>query len=94
MAAAKGFRTIKITFKGSPVSVYASKRIADALAHIEKDMAVFEGVKLHQVLEAVYNQGVKDGRAEVFSTLDKNFAEAKKVLPHRRPGRPRTRRAA
>jgi hypothetical protein len=91
--ATRGFRTIKITFKGSQVSVYASKRIADALSEIEKDMLVFHGVKLHQVLEAVYNQGVKDGRAEVFSLMDRGVADAKKVLPHRRPGRPRRRAA-
>jgi hypothetical protein len=92
--AARGFRTIRITFKGSQVSVYASKRTADALNEIEKDMALYHGVKLHQVLEAVYRQGVKDGRAEVFANIDKGVADAKKVLPFRRPGRPRRRPAA
>lgn len=88
---AKGFRTIKITFKGSPVSVYASKRIADALAEIEKEVTVFHGVKLHQVLEAVYIQGKKDGAAETFAALDRGLADAKKIIPHKRPGRPRKR---
>lgn len=93
MAAAKGFRTIKITFKGSPISVYASKKTADALTEIEKQVAVFHGVKLHQVLEAVYLQGKKDGAAETFTALDKGLADAKKVIPHKRPGRPRKRAA-
>lgn len=94
MMAAKGFRTIKIQFKGSPVSVYASERIANALKGIEKNMPLYHGVKLHQVLEAVYRQGVKDGRAEVFASIDRTVADVKKVLPYRRPGRPRKRVAA
>jgi hypothetical protein len=92
--AQRGFRTIPITFRGSSVSVYASPRIADALKEIEKDMAVFHGVKLHQVLEAVYVQGKKDGAAETFGLIDRGVADAKKVIPHRRPGRPRKRAAA
>lgn len=91
--AVRGFRTIKISFKGSPVSVYASARIADALAEIEREVKVFHGVKLHQVLEAVYLQGKKDGAAEAFADLDKSIAAAKKAIPHRRPGRPRQRAA-
>lgn len=85
MAAARGFRTIKISFKGSPVSVYASARIADALKEIEKDMGLYKGVRLHQVLEAVYNQGKKDGAADIVDA----FEAVKKSIPHKRPGRPK-----
>ena len=59
--ATRGFRVIQIHLKGSPISVYASARTADALTKIEKEMPLFDHVKLHQVLEAVYVQGTKDG---------------------------------
>jgi len=86
--ARRGFRTIKITFRGSPVSVFASPRTADALAEIERDMGLYKGVRLHQVLEAVYNQGRKDGANEVFE----NIEAVRRQIPHRRPGQPRTQR--
>lgn len=87
--AARGFRTIKITFKGSTISVYASPKIADALAEIEKDVGLYHGVRLHQVLEAVYVQGKKDGANEVIVEVDRHVAAVKKLIPHRRPGRPK-----
>ncbi|MEJ7656956.1 MAG: hypothetical protein WKF33_07995 [Thermoleophilaceae bacterium] len=48
-------------------------------------MTVYEGVKLGQLLEAAYNQGKKDGARSVFELVD----DAKKEIPHRRPGRPK-----
>jgi hypothetical protein len=92
--AARGFRTIKITFRGTAVSVYASKRTADALKEIEKDMGMYHGVKLHQILEAVYKQGKTDGARDAIDGFEKNLDDLKKIIPHRRPGRPRTRRVA
>ena len=89
----RGFKTVKIKFKGTQVSVYASPRIADALEEIEKGVSVYHGVRLHQVLEAVYNQGLKDGANTAFAELDRGVAAAKRAIPHRRPGRPRTRAA-
>lgn len=61
---------------------------ADALKEIEKDMGLYKGVRLHQVLEAVYNQGRKDGALKVFEGVD----TMKRQIPHRPPGRPRIRR--
>jgi hypothetical protein len=94
MAGKRGYRTIKITIRGSSVPVYGSARTADALAEVERDMGLYHGVRLHQVLEAVYNQGHKDGAREAFEELDKSLGVAKRLIPHRPPGRPRTRRAA
>ena len=52
--AVRGFRTIRISFKGSPVSVYASARIADALAEIEKEviLSTLDRFKGHRVRTA------------------------------------------
>jgi hypothetical protein len=92
--AQRGFRTIKITFRGTPVSVFASPRTADALAEIEKTMGLYNGVRLHQVLESVYNQGRKDGARDAFEEVERSIGAVRKVIPHRGPGRPRTRARA
>lgn len=85
----RGYRTIKLPLKGSEVSVYTSARVADAMKEITAEATIYEGVRLTQVLEAMYNQGRKDGRREAFEQLEKGFADAKRQLPFRPPGRPR-----
>jgi hypothetical protein len=64
-----------------------SPRRADALEKIIGDMSLYDGVKLLDVFEAVYDQGHKDGARAVFEKVD----SAKKEIPHRAPGRPRKR---
>jgi hypothetical protein len=46
------------------VKVYAGVRIGRALDEVTEDMTVYQGVRLYEVLEAVYNQGVKDGAGQ------------------------------
>jgi hypothetical protein len=52
-------------------------------------MTLYEGVKYTQILEAVYNQGKKDGAAVVFAAVAKNLQLAQRAVPHKNPGRPR-----
>lgn len=73
---------------GVAIEVYATPKIADALVMINRDMTLYQGVKFTQLLEAVYDQGKKDGRRDVFE----NIASIERKLPHRLPGRPRTRK--
>ena len=40
-------------------------------------------------MEAVYLQGKKDGAREAFENVDKSLTQAKKAIPHNRPGRPK-----
>ncbi len=92
MAQARGFRTIKFELKkGGEAAVFTSPKTADALEKMIEKMDLYEGVKLTQVLEAVYLQGKKDGAREVFDNMDRKVAEVKKAIPHLRPGRPRKR---
>ena len=70
------------------ISVYAGKRVRDALSEISKDMTLYHGVRLSQVLEAVYEQGKKDGARNVFDTVD----GLRTTIPHRNPGQPRKKR--
>lgn len=77
-----------ITLSDSVVPVYAGVRVAHALHEVTKDMDLYDGVRLSQLLEAVYHQGMKDGARAVrdsFETMMKN-------IPHQNPGQPRKRK--
>jgi hypothetical protein len=88
MAAQRGYRTIKLGLRSGIVPVYTSPKTADALEEIAGDMSLYHGVRLSQILEAVYSQGKKDGAREVFDTLERRVVEARKQIPHANPGRP------
>lgn len=67
------------------ISVYAGKPVRDALLEISSDMTLYHGVRLAQVLAAVYVQGKKDGAREVFEQVD----GLKAGISHRNPGQPK-----
>jgi hypothetical protein len=92
MAVVRGYRTIALIFKKEQVSVRASPRVADALEEISGGMDLYQGVKLAQILEAVYVQGTKDGARKVIEEFDARFDAIKKQIPHRQPGRPKKRK--
>jgi hypothetical protein len=88
-----GYATTKLALpKIGEVKVFAGGRVASALAELTVDADLYHGVRLMQVLEAVYEQGRKDGRAEIASLVEGGLASAKKKLGWGRPGRPRGRR--
>jgi hypothetical protein len=70
-------------------AVYTSPRKADALQDIMTEMPLYEGVKLMEIMEAVYQQGHKDGARDAFDELDAKASEARKAIPHRNPGKPK-----
>lgn len=88
MAGRYGITTVLLKGRKA-VKIYASPKVGDALREISKDMTLYEGVRLSQVLDAVYAQGKKDGAREVFEGLDRSLADVKRVIPHRTPGRPK-----
>lgn len=91
--AKRGYRTIKVELAdGNKVSVYASPRVADALETITADATLYEGVQLMKVLEAVYNQGHKDGAREAFEDIDRRFEQSRATIKHLNPGRPKKKR--
>lgn len=80
----------RVPLKGKNVAkVYASPKVAEALREVSEDMTLYKGVRLSEVLDAVYTQGKKDGARETFDGLDRSLADVKKAIPHRTPGRPR-----
>ncbi|MDF2916579.1 MAG: hypothetical protein K0S70_796 [Microbacterium sp.] len=46
---------------GQVIPVYAGVKVGRALDEVTEDMTVYQGVRLYEVLEAVYKQGLKDG---------------------------------
>lgn len=85
----RGFRTISVTLNGTPANVYTSPKVAKALQDILRNATVYEGVKIGQIMEAVYRQGTKDGARNALDELDRRVADLKKHVPHKNPGRPK-----
>lgn len=78
-----------IPLQTGAVAVYASPRISRAMEEITEDMTLYHGVRLSQILEAVYMQGRKDGARNVFEEIDKKVSEARREVPHKNPGKPK-----
>lgn len=70
------------------IAVYAGTRVAEAFREITFDMDVYEGVRLSQLLDALYQQGKKDGAREVSDA----FHGLMDKIPHRNPGQPKKRK--
>jgi hypothetical protein len=51
----------KMPSTGEVVPVYAGKKLGRALDELQHDFTFYEGVRMAQVIEAVYKQGLKDG---------------------------------
>jgi hypothetical protein len=89
--ARRGPRAIEVDLRGVRTTVYANARVADALRELTDDMTLYHGVRMAQVMEAVYNQGLRDGRRQVFDEVEK--VKRLPALKHRNPGRPRVSKA-
>lgn len=86
-SAPKKPRTIRtnITLLDTSVAVYAGTKVAEALKEVTFDMDIYKGVRLSQVMDALYQQGKKDGARDVFDGVE----EMKKKIKHRNPGQPK-----
>lgn len=49
---------------GDVVVIYAGQKIVDALDEVTGQLDLYHGVRLEQVMEAAYIQGLKDGRGD------------------------------
>lgn len=82
----RGPRAIVVGLPKGEVTVYANARVADAIQELTADMTMYHGVRLAQVIEAAYEQGLRDGRRQVFDEFDR--LKQRPELKHRNPGRP------
>jgi hypothetical protein len=67
------------------IAVYFGTRVASALKEVTVDMNLYKGVRLGELIEAVYLQGRKDGAREVKTSFDALM----KTIPYRNPGKPK-----
>ncbi len=84
----RSVKTLVPLSKGN-VAVYAGMRVAHALREVTADMDLYQGVRLAQLLEAVYRQGKKDGARDVRDSFEKMM----KQIPHLNPGQPRKKKS-
>ena len=79
------YKKFDVNLPTGALALYAAPKILDALEEVTTGMKLYEGVRLSQVMKAVYEQGLKDGRKEI---VDQMIAIEKDTnyLP---PGRPK-----
>lgn len=80
----RGVKTL-VPLRNTNVPVYFGTRVAQALREVTVDMNLYKGVRLGQLLEAVYLQGKKDGARHV----KESFEGMMKKIPHQNPGKPK-----
>ena len=86
------YTKIDVKLAKSTITLYAGSNIATAASDLAKSMNTYDGVKYVQILEAVYNQGRKDGASKAFEAIAKGFRTAEEMVPHKNPGRPKRRK--
>jgi len=89
MAAKRGYNTVKVNVGNSVIPLRGGQRLVNAFEALTEDMNLYEGVRFSQILEAVYQQGKKDGAREAFEAVEKGVTGAMKAVPHKNVGRPK-----
>lgn len=79
------YQKLDVDLPTRKLPLYVGAPAKNALEEVTMDMPLYKGVKLGQVLEAVYEQGMKDGRREVIES----FQGAAKTFNYMPPGRPK-----
>jgi hypothetical protein len=81
----------KVKLLNKEVTVYASPKVGRAVNDLMSELPLFEGVKLAQLMEALYEQGRKDGARAAFEVVENKVIEAERLVPHKNPGKPKKR---
>lgn len=78
-----------IPLASQDVAVYVSPKVSQALSEVTEDMTLYHGVRLSQLLEAVYIQGQKDGARNAIVNIQEKLSNTIDEIPHRNPGKPK-----
>lgn len=78
-------RKCNVALSKGDITLYAGAKVQNALKEVTEDMAFYKGVRLSEVMQAVYDQGQKDGRKEIIDKIE----AIKKGVNYLAPGRPR-----
>ena len=79
------YRKFDVRLPTGELTLYATPRVLSALDEVTMDMTLYKGVRLAQVMKAVYEQGLKDGRREIIEQFE-GIKGSANYLP---PGRPK-----
>ena len=82
------YQKIDIDLSSRGVTLYVGSKVRSALEELTTDVTLYHGVRLREVMEAMYEQGLKDGRKEIIEKLE-GIKTGVNYLP---PGRPRKRK--
>lgn len=88
MAKSPRYKKSIVALAKKDVAVYASPKISVAL-NLINEMSLYEGVRMIQLVEAVYDQGKKDGARSVFEEIEGKVKEVQKAIPYKNPGKPK-----
>jgi hypothetical protein len=82
------FEKLSVDIHDRTLTLYAGQRVINALAELTADMDVYLFTRFQIAMRAVYEQGLKDGRAEVIARSE----EVKSQTNYLAPGRPKVTR--
>jgi len=83
------YQKIDVELPKGEIQIYAGVKVRSAFDELKKDMTLYHGVRLYQVMEAVYEQGQKSGRKEILDTFDRLADNIKSRVNYLDPGRPK-----
>jgi hypothetical protein len=83
------YKKLSVELPRRALVIYAGQRVKNALNEITAGMDVYLATRLQLVMQAVYDQGVKDGRKELIDRMDEGFDQIKGETNCLPPGRPR-----
>jgi len=82
------YQKVEVDLPSGRRFLYVGSNVRSALQELMSNMSLYHGVRLSEVMEAMYEQGLKDGRKEIIERIDRIKAGVN-YLP---PGRPRKRK--
>lgn len=71
---------VEVKLANTSLNVSVSKNAAKAYREIMSEHKLYEGVKLHEVMEAVYEKGREDGATLVLQKLKDQIANPRAML--------------
>jgi hypothetical protein len=83
------YKKFDVDLSSGKLTLYAGPKVLSALEEVTMGMNLYKGVRLSQVMKAVYEQGCKDGRREIIEEMDEKFKETKSEANYLPPGRPK-----
>jgi hypothetical protein len=82
------YKKFDVALPTGQLTLYAGEKVLTALEEVTTDMTLYKGVRLAEVIKAVYEQGLKDGRRDIIEQMEVVRKKANYLPPGRPPRRP------